>query len=97
MTNTYDKGDEVRCTGTFTDANESAVDPDAVTFKVRDPSGNITSYIYGTDSELVKSATGIYYVDVDVDESGYWRYRFESTGSGQAAGENEFNVKTSGF
>ncbi len=80
----------MRCTGTFTDSAGTATDPAAIFGQVKDPSGNITSYEYGVDAELVKSATGIYYFDVDVDEPGDWWYRFYSTGSGQAAGETQF-------
>ena len=95
MTNAYDVGDEVRCTGTFTDANGAAVDPTAVYVKVKDPSGNVTTYQYGEDPEVVKSDTGIYYVDVNVDEAGDWWYRFYSTGTGQAAGEETFWARVS--
>ncbi len=52
--------------------------------------------VYGTDAELVKSATGVYHVDVDADEAGIWRYRFESgSGVGQAATEGHFKVRNS--
>lgn len=94
MTSLYSEGDLVRCTGTFTNADGDAVDPTAVIFKTKDPSGNITTLTYGVDAALVKSATGVYYVDVDVDEAGLWWYRFESTGTGQAAGEDKFTVST---
>jgi hypothetical protein len=88
--NVYDKGDLVRCTGTFTDAidNNAAVDPTVVNVSVRDPSGNVTTYVYNTDDEVNKSGTGIYYIDVNLDEAGRWYYRWHSTGTGQAAGEN---------
>ena len=77
---TYDKGDLVRCTGTFTNSDGDAVDPAAILFKVKDPSGNVTSYTYGVDDDLVKLTAGVYYVDVDADEVGEWWYRFYSTG-----------------
>ena len=97
MANTYDIGDLVRCTGTFTNAAGNAIDPTTVTFKVRDPPLNETEYVYGDDAEVVKDGVGVYHVDVSVDESGRWRYRWESTGTGQAAGEAEFSVRRSGF
>lgn len=95
--NSYHVGDKVRCTGTFETAAGTDTDPSAVLFKVETPSGTQTTYTYGTDAELVKSATGIYYVDVNCTEAGTWHYRFYSTGTGQAASEESFKVKDSFF
>jgi hypothetical protein len=95
--NRYDVGDKVRCTGTFETAAGTDVDPAAVLFAVRTPSGATTTYTYGTDAEVVKSATGIYYVDVNITEAGVWYYRFYSTGTGQAAGEESFEAKYTFF
>lgn len=97
MPNLYDVGDEVRVTGTFTDADGNVQDPTALTFKFTDPSGNTVTYTYGTDAELVKSGTGVYYVDIDIDESGTWWFRFAATGAGRAADEAYFLVEESRF
>jgi hypothetical protein len=94
---TYDIGDLVRVTGVFTNSAGTEIDPSVVTFKVKDPANVTTTYIYGTDVELVKDSTGNYYVDIDVDDDGSWYYRFESTGTGQAAAEGRFVVNTSYF
>ena len=94
MANTYDVGDEIRCTGTFTDADGDAQDPASVFFSFEAPSdASVTQYEYGVDTEVVKSSTGVYYVDLSIDESGMWYYRWHSTGTGQAAGENYFYVR----
>jgi hypothetical protein len=95
MANTYDVGDLVRVTGTFTNAASVAQDPTAVLFKYKDPSGNKTTLTYNTDVSVVKSATGVYYVDVDVDEIGRWYYRWQGTGTGQSAGESYFDAQAS--
>lgn len=95
--NEYDLGDEVRCTGTYTDSAGTVQDPAAVFFQVEDPSGNKTTYQYSVDAELVKASTGVYYVDVDLDECGFWTYRHYSTGLGQAAAEKRMRVKESRF
>jgi uncharacterized protein YfaS (alpha-2-macroglobulin family) len=92
--NVYDTGDLVRCTGTFA-TDGTNVDPTAVLFKVKSPTGTVTTYTYGTDVQLVKSATGIYYVNVSATENGMYRYRFYSTGTGQAASEGQFRVRDS--
>ena len=95
--NTYDKGDLVRCSGAFTDGAGDAIDPVTVVFKYKDPGGNVTTLTYGTDAALKRSSVGNYYVDVDANASGSWYYRFESTGSGQAADEYGFDVPKSEF
>ncbi len=95
--NSYHVGDKVRCTGTFETAAGTDTDPSAVYCRVKTPSGTTTTYTYGVDAALVKSATGIYYVDVSITEAGTWHYRFYSTGTGQAAGEESFVAKDSFF
>jgi hypothetical protein len=97
MANTYEKGDLVRVTGTWTDTDGSAVDPSAVFTSYTDPSNVQVDLEYGVDAALKKSGTGIYYVDVDADETGTWYYRFYSTGTGQAANETFFDVRPSEF
>lgn len=95
MANEYDIGDLVRIQGTFTDVNDAAFDPDVVTVKYKDPSGNIT-----TNTSASNPSTGVYTVDVTVDESGVWYYRFEGTASGgayQGGEETYFSVTASEF
>ena len=95
MSNTYQVGDLVQVQGTFTDSTGTAFDPDEVTCKYKDPSGNIT-----TDASPTQNGTGIYYVNVEVDESGTWHYRFAgetSGGSYQGADEEHFQVENSAF
>lgn len=97
MANSYDVGQLVRCYGAFKDANGDNLDPTNVYFKFQDPSANETAYTYGTDAALVKDTTGDYHVDIDVDETGTWYYRFYSTGTGQAAAETNFIAKATEF
>jgi hypothetical protein len=85
----YHVGDLVRCAGAFTNAGGTAVDPTAVFAQYSNPAGSVTSLTYGTDAALVKASTGNYYVDINANAAGYWRYRFYSTGTGQAASEAE--------
>lgn len=95
--NTYDLGDKVRISGQFTDADGTAFDPAAVFVKVKDPSGNVGTYTYGEDEELIKDAAGSYHLDVDADEAGTWHWQMTATGTGQAAAEDAFYVKASVF
>ncbi len=93
----YDKGDLVVLTAVFTDRNGAAIDPATVTFKIRDPSGAVTTYVFGTDAELVKDSVGNYHVDVSPSVNGDYLYRYESTGTGQAAEEGKFQIKRGFF
>ena len=93
----FDLGDVVRVIGTWTDADDVAVDPAAVFFQIKDPGRNVTSYEYGVDAEVVKSDSGIYYVDVDGDKARKWFVRLYSTGSGKAAEESDFDIVKSEF
>ncbi len=68
----------------FQDEDRTDVDPATITFKLMSPSGVVTSYVYGTDEEVVKVNTGDYYVIVTPDASGRWFYRWESTGTNTA-------------
>ena len=94
--NYHDLGDLVRVTATFTDPddNDAPIDPEVVNVTFRDPSGNITTWVYDTDEEVVRSAEGIYYADIDADEAGTWEYRWWSTGSGQAAEAKKFKIRS---
>ena len=80
----YNKGDLLRVTGTFTNAAGTAVDPTAVILKHRNSAGTTTTLTYAL-AQLTKSATGIYYADVDLSSTGVWYFKFNSTGTGQAA------------
>jgi hypothetical protein len=95
--NQYSMGDLVRCSASFATSAGTPMDPSAVLFQVRDAAGIATTYTYGTDAQLVRSATGNYYVDVNANRVGTWHYRFYSTGTGQAADEGSFRVKDSWF
>ncbi len=57
--------------------------------EVLQPRAVTSSNQYGVDAALIKSAVGIYYIDVDLSQGGVWHYRFYSTGSGQAAGDDQ--------
>lgn len=60
-TQTYTKNEYFDRDFTFT-ANGVNVDPATVTFTLINPAGSSTSYVYGSDSEVSKTETGIYNV-----------------------------------
>lgn len=92
----YDIGDLRRFEVTFTDINDVAADPTTITFKIREPDGTVTTYVYGTNSELVKDATGKYHVDWTVAKAGRHIVRWEGDGSLITAEEAEFYAKLQG-
>lgn len=96
MSNAYDVGDAIRLSVAFTNSASAAVDPSAVSLKVRNPAGTVTTYTYAL-GELTKASTGNYYRDIDLDAAGEWAYRFAGTTSNKAAVEGEFIVRPSAF
>lgn len=91
-TSAYDIGDYRRLIGTFTDIAGDAADPTTITFKMREPDGTETSYVYGVDGECVKSSTGVYYVDWSFDQAGRHVARWYGTGVLVASTEKEYYV-----
>ena len=73
----------------FRDTNDALFNPSVVKVRVTTPASVVTTYVYGTDAALVRESTGIYYINVDTtDKPGKWKYRWFSTGTGQAASDN---------
>ena len=62
-------GDVVRFEISVVDPDDgvTAVDPMALAVSVKAPDGTIMTYTYGTDAELVRSAVGSYYIDIQPD------------------------------
>lgn len=91
-------GQPVRLTSCFQDsATGNPVDPDTVQAVILSPYGRKTTYTFGTDVELGKTATGSYYLDVTPDDGGRWFFRWVSTGAGAGASEGNFVVQASRF
>ena len=94
----YDIGDLIKLyTATpFTDkATDNPVDPNTIRFKVRSPDSTVTTYVYGTDPEVVRNGTGDYHLLLRPDAAGTWRWRLEgrdSNDKGLAAEEGTFDV-----
>lgn len=93
----YDIGDLVRVSGAFTNAAGTATDPTAVSLKVIAPDGTQTTYVYGTDAEVVKDSTGNYHADLSVSAAGDWHYQWIGTGAVQAAQGGQFVVQPTAF
>jgi hypothetical protein len=94
--NVYQKGDLIRISGVFKDLAGGLVDPGTVALKVSKPSGAVLAYTFALGT-VIKDSVGNYHRDENIDEAGSWRYRWESTGTGQAAEEGQFVVEPSGL
>lgn len=97
MINVYQKGDLRRIGGKFTDSAGTAADPTAVSLKYIRPSGIIVTLVYGIDVAVIRESVGIYYVDIDLTESGTWYYRLAGTGVVQEAENGQFSVESNGL
>ena len=59
-----------------------AIDPDTITVRIIDPVGTLTSFVYLTDSEVVRDSTGVFRYDLSLTVEGIYYYRFEGVGPG---------------
>lgn len=98
MPSTYDIGDVVRVSVTFTDTGSSPADPSKVHFHYENPAGTVTtasrvSTSTGASNGIVKTDTGDYYYDITTTGQGLYETRFYSTGAVQTAVESWFSVR----
>jgi hypothetical protein len=91
MSNSYRIGSVPRLQATFA-VNGTPTDPSVIVFKIRVPNGAITTYLFSINTQLVKTATGVYYVDWPTTAEGIHAWRFEGTGACVAVEEQEFHV-----
>lgn len=83
-------GTRAKATTAFTSlAGGVLTDPTNVRGKVRAPDGQITTYVYGVDVELVREGTGIYSFEFTISTNGRWQARCEGDGAVVAADEIE--------
>lgn len=90
----YDVNDGERVTFTYKNSSLVLADPTVVTATVTIPAGVATTYIYGTDAELVRDSTGVYHIDVTFTTAGDWTVEGHGTGAVTAATSQTFRVGT---
>ena len=59
-------------------SNSILANPSTLTLTVEMPDGTITTYTYGVGTFITRVSTGIYKATVNLTQSGYWKYRWES-------------------
>lgn len=100
--NVHDSGDLVKLTVEFTEGADY-VDPPTVACKVKHENGAATTYTYGTDVNLVRTATGRYECYISPEQLGVWYYRWQATDGAAiqtrkaGAEEGRFVVRRSNF
>ena len=96
MTQSYDIGDKPRLSVAFSDYQDTATDPTAITFICIEPDGVSVSYVYATDSELVKDNVGNYHVDYSIKKQGRHTFKFVGTGTVESTERSEFYARANG-
>jgi hypothetical protein len=94
----YVKGDSAHFHTEFRDPHTDAlVDPATVKFKHETPAGVETTLTYGSSSELTRTSQGKYVAAIDLNASGTWWFRWETTGTYKGADEFSRDVAASQF
>ena len=98
MPSTFDQGDLVRVTNTFTDTGGTPADPTTVYFHYENPSlvtstFTRTSTALGVVGGIRKMSVGVYVYDIPATGRGLYETRFFSTGAITAASESWFSVR----
>lgn len=78
---------------TFSDNDQTvAADPTAISFDVTDPDGNTTTDIW-PGGDIVRTALGVFYLDVPADTAGFWTGHAEATGAVTTAQNYAWEVR----
>ena len=76
--------------------NGVAVNPDTVTIRIRRPDSTVTEAPPTQDTDPLNNnapITGRYYLDVTLDQAGYWHYTLAGTGAATTAESGRFLVR----
>lgn len=76
----------------FSDELDALADPTSVSFVVEDPSGNVTTYVYGVDGEVTRESVGRYVLTLIVINPGNTGVR--ATGTGNIVASAETSIST---
>lgn len=95
MADDFIYGQTARIPVTITDINDAPADPGGLVLKIRKPDKVLITLTYGIDAEIVKVATGAYYTDVLLDQSGRWQWRWEASEPDTGVTESGIDVRPS--
>lgn len=80
----------------FTDIDGTATDPTEIVLVIHEPDGTDTTVTWA-DGEIIKTATGEFYYDFDVTQSGQHLYRWTCTGALVGSDPGSFLVQPQQF
>jgi hypothetical protein len=86
----YDIGDAVELAADFTDLDGTPADPTEVLLLIRAPDDTVATI---EQADLANPSTGEWTYLLLIDQSGWYRYRFEGSGAVTAAEEKRFRVR----
>lgn len=84
----------VRTDPPFSDAAGVPTDPDTVTVQWRRRGSPPTTWVYGTDPEVIRDSVGTFHADIPVAKAGTYYFRWAGTGDVAAAEEGSFTAVT---
>jgi hypothetical protein len=88
-------GDLHRITATFKNGSGTATDPSTVTLLIQKPDDTQQSLTLLTTPPIVKTGTGVYHYDVDIDQEGVWKVKWYGDGFVTTAEPSDFYVTRS--
>lgn len=91
MTNSFEIGQTVEISASFTAKDGSQVTPASVTLSIKEPDGNVVNVTPQYDG------VSLYFHNYDITQSGKHCYKFFATGSDKSAHESFFFVTESNF
>lgn len=87
-------GNLIQVQGVFRDASNNLYDPPVVKISFRAPDGTLTTKVYGTAVDVLKTSTGTYTLQIHGNQIGTWHYRwFCDHATVKAANESKFYVE----
>lgn len=87
----------IRIRADIRDFDGDLSDPTTLECTVHEPDGTETTYVLGTDIELVAEDTGKFYVDWDANQAGQHKYRWQALGVIAASFGGSFNIRQPRF
>jgi hypothetical protein len=90
VTAAYDIGDQRRLQADFTDANETAADPTAITLTILEPDGTEVTKAIG---DLTSPQTGRWIYDYTITKPGRHVVRWDATATVITAEDTEFYAR----
>lgn len=86
-------GQKPKLKGEFA-ATDVPTDPTVITFTIVEPDedATVTTYVYGTDAQLVRDDVGVYHVFFEIVHAGMHCYSFKGTGACEGLESDKFEA-----